>query len=1456
MTDETKWQTTYFTYLTEKAIETTNNNEDKLNFDPQGRILVTVTLNEDDYKTIAARMAVELSSPANKLTISEQTGLHISDTTTISLDTNAIGKLQENYFIRIKNELDKTVANNKQEADQIITLLKDAPKGSIIALQQEFSFHLALTARIYENHHAFAGTKEDMLAALEQTTKEVNALIIKEFALALKKAYNGKELSLEIINSELDKARKNIFPQAHALFVTTLIDKTGIILDVNEAQGLKNDKIAEKMTATDNAILHLNDNLGLATYIGGSSYTAHHRQEKDKFAHRQILTHNYVNGHIQTKDNPRTQIRTPSLDLKIDRIQGKAAIEDIRFKLNHIREHYHLDKKINHHPKAFIYNLHTALNGYADSENLQSKGAKEILQGAHAYNQSQLNEKPDAPIFCWIQNISVNGFGDHLGYRNIFQSMLRYATLYDNALTHEATLMSEMALMHTIYGSCAADIQDKIITLRHKYTDYLKSENRPDYFSQSREGQDCIEAIREIKQALRKDNSKPEENVDLSKLAVHALKKLSAYDYHCTHDYAKLVQTLSVFVEEASISGCKSGNERAQAINGRVAILDTLANNRSQLNDDGRHIIISLNKLAQANDDKTIDECVQKLNYSLDKAYNRHGLQSAASMISLVDQGAPSKLEAKGIIPNTNFAEAKQHIMSNLKQAGAKEMQAHKQLPTMMIKAWKKNQQPNRTPEQQKIVDGLITQIGNYGTLNDSIANKILKDDRIKNIFYHEVTKYQETHIGKDPNHHRIKFINYLFSKKIQNKLGLDLTKKNELIASNNPAAAAIDMETLLDRQGVQLYSAALKEERYSKEFMNATLHASTMHYQGAKWEKRLAIPIGGPSSSGKSYATKAILKKAKAFMPCNKTNMEGNYVVSIDGGIARETSQIRKLVIQHAMSKNYTGINDLQDISNSVLKNVKKNIEKTIMATTDISMVIPETFSKPAASKKLMQSLNELPNTEVMFARVDSKDKHFAATVKFNGDNRAFSAQEQWDGNYNLNLDKKYLPESKKYYAGPFNLFFNEGKSNSEDAEAKHQGIAFILDYELGLYQCIDGEWKQARDSAPGVKCFSKRIVRAWQQRDPNQDPRTLEEFSRAEQGQLDAIIKTPQQLSLEKTTTKLVRHLNKANINHIEINKIIKNIQKLNYWWDKEQWVKYQTEIGRLQQAIVGLLPTLTLPPFTNKIIDDLHTIYEVELVAIRRNVPDASKIKPVNLEPIKLAKNEFIIAKESISNFTHEIINANDAQLHIPEHKIADNSNCNAEFKNKQHPEFNGLMLKDNQAIRSTLRFDDDKCGILLQDARGKISDLSQGQLNGYEQTIVALEQAQRLLSNWRPGNNTLIINGDKPEATNKLYAALLMIKKADPDLNKIQIQSHARDCTGPTTIPTRSKQQLGNHEEQFIKKHLSAVTPDLLETYIDATIALKRSFNSNHYKHRLETMKLSDERELADDQKMKL
>ena len=45
---------------------------------------------------------------------------------------------------------------------------------------------------------------------------------------------------------------------------------------------------------------------------------------------------------------------------------------------------------------------------------------------------------------------------------------------------------------------------------------------------------------------------------------------------HHSHDNAKTIQALSVFVEQAAISGCKSGNERAEAINKWVAVLDAL----------------------------------------------------------------------------------------------------------------------------------------------------------------------------------------------------------------------------------------------------------------------------------------------------------------------------------------------------------------------------------------------------------------------------------------------------------------------------------------------------------------------------------------------------------------------------------------------------------------------------------------------------------------------------------------------------------------------------------------------------------------------------------------------------------------------------------------------------------------------------------------------------------------
>ncbi|MDP2362224.1 MAG: hypothetical protein Q8M94_00490, partial [Ignavibacteria bacterium] len=66
--------------------------------------------------------------------------------------------------------------------------------------------------------------------------------------------------------------------------------------------------------------------------------------------------------------------------------------------------------------------------------------------------------------------------------------------------------------------------------------------------------------------------------------------------------------------------------------------------------------------------------------------------QSASSIVSLVDQGASAKVEAKQGTPrwwtSRNYAEEQASVMDNLHQSKAGSMQAHKSLTEMMKEAW------------------------------------------------------------------------------------------------------------------------------------------------------------------------------------------------------------------------------------------------------------------------------------------------------------------------------------------------------------------------------------------------------------------------------------------------------------------------------------------------------------------------------------------------------------------------------------------------------------------------------------------------------------------------------------------------------------------------------------------------------------------------------------------------
>ena len=682
-------------------------------FDPQGRVLVDVTLNAEQYSEIvnqinAARLLMTvppnpLAFPLTEGGLTEALGMSPTKTTTVSLDINDDPDLRVEFMLVVDNALETSAkVKDKGDRNNILDALNKSPKGSIIALQQEFQFNLGLATRVYqkiltEKDPSKKYPDADFTAAHQAATKRVESLVMAAYAKALKGAMNKDGVTLDIakLNKALDKARKAIMPEAHTILMQEIVKHTGAVLTKKDFKQAK--KIAEETTATPNDILHTNadSEQSSATLIRGSDATAHHREQGANFAHVQLITHDYRDGQVKENKNPRIQIRTPSLALKEEKeLTEDGYIIDVALKLNTIATKYQLEASLDmgidgKKPKAFVYNLYTALNDTLDElvgKNLQTQSARHILLGAHHYNQEQnklsstLTESVDdvAPVFCFVQGLSVNGFGDPLGYGS------------GNVLREESTLMAEMALLHTLYNGATGQQKENIQQVMALYKDYLTNRDVESYFSQSDLGKAAKGLMSEIKEEWKSTPLLPSPNDDVMvQSAKQGLANLMAHNQHFGHEYAKLFQSLSVFVETASIGGCKSGNERAQSINGRVAVLDAALNSDNPSVDSA--IRNSLQQLAEANNAPDVLANAEILKNAVDKAYNNRGLQAAASLVSLRDQGASAKVEAKQghpLIRSRNEAEEKASVMTNLHQSKAGKMQAHKGLTAQMAGAW------------------------------------------------------------------------------------------------------------------------------------------------------------------------------------------------------------------------------------------------------------------------------------------------------------------------------------------------------------------------------------------------------------------------------------------------------------------------------------------------------------------------------------------------------------------------------------------------------------------------------------------------------------------------------------------------------------------------------------------------------------------------------------------------
>lgn len=784
-------QADYMNYIRELAIKKAFESPEHL-YDPQGRLIVDVKLDYDHFK----EYIVEKYLYNKKIYINQNSkelidgiiGFKTKDTVTVSFDVHSdqevLKDLQDDFYNKLKEALPETML--PEVAQKIITAYEELPKGSIIALYQEYYFHLKGAARTYKETLASLKSEPviylkdlDVENAFQATMEFVNEKILEEFAQILANNYraNRGNLKIDQLNEALDLKRVDLLAEAHELLYRNIRNYHPDEDLVSEAVKKKIKKhakhIAETNPATGNDVLHITND-GVANFIQNSEITAHFRA-RGKIANKQKITH-YTNENGEIVANtirPRLQVRVPSLPIK-EHATKEERVKDVVEKLEILNQEYDFSKRLSEQnvdgtssqfPKVFVYNLYTSIykarffpgwdqlgdfwkflrkfgswrKGGETGRNVQTRSADDILRGSHIFNMEK-NRTQKNPLFCFVQNIPVNYQGNELTYtprlllfRKIL-SFIRFPINYFQVLhptLHEATLMTDMAFMNTIVnteyvkgtlfeGDCKGLIDDyknylkEIDKYHNKITNILgfkfisKIPARLTYFSETEYGAKAQKKIENIKKIFRDNTSTVNlDKADFTSLVKNTLKILVSHDLHHTHGCAKLMQTLSVYLENVSISGCKSGNERTLAINGRVLSLDIIArdypkyrnDNNCQFNhktfkdEDLKDLMEKFRGFhsSQSFTKENIEDSAIELDRTLGQFFDKYLEQLGPAVISQEDQHSSSKLQScpEGEkTANSNFGE---RGLDNLKAANCEYMQAHKAAQKLMTGAVEAN---------------------------------------------------------------------------------------------------------------------------------------------------------------------------------------------------------------------------------------------------------------------------------------------------------------------------------------------------------------------------------------------------------------------------------------------------------------------------------------------------------------------------------------------------------------------------------------------------------------------------------------------------------------------------------------------------------------------------------------------------------------------------------------------
>ncbi|QDP73485.1 hypothetical protein FOG18_13385 [Legionella israelensis] len=671
----------YQQYIHQQALELIA--KDKPIFDPQGHALALLHLQENDYQQILKNCGLDWHGPAK------------------AAFEVIIGPVTETTFCNIDIADDKDLSSRfneewlgRKEPDFFEEFKDD--RGSIIALQEEMSVHVFLALRVLQekvfpeklNLKIGDDFRQELM---EKINQRIQNLIQKAMEECDKAALDEPSTDkVALLNKIMDEARLELAQACREDLVDTVWER----VEGNEKEeilkglaGLTEHDFTSR-TATGLDYLRNDARNQTIARITATDETAHDK----KIGHQAIRVLNrnhYRSGTVSAYHDDTSEARVPSIAVGVDenvifrmpetqKEEHQQAINDV---VNKLKESRALMQKVQpdyHGPMT--YNLLTSLHGKVkdilpklELQNRQRKSAARIFKGSHVYNR-ELMEAGNSQAFTFVQNIPVNQHGEALNDNDM-----------DKAV-REATLLANMAMLATLRHHAAKfspavqkSLEETYQQSQKLYQAFLASgkADGTHYFSSSKEGEDLIKMLNEKKEEW-KENKPLSARGNLSDMAVKALFNMYSQNAHYNKQFGMLIQALSVFVEPMSQSGCKSANERYQAVSGRVELLKSIYSREwEELSEAEQNLVLELDRFAVEG-----GSC-EKLQECMDVAYNLHNLQGSVASISEEDQAASSKIKSsknkanEGVIPeyDTNVAETAR--LTRLSQKHSSPMQTH-----------------------------------------------------------------------------------------------------------------------------------------------------------------------------------------------------------------------------------------------------------------------------------------------------------------------------------------------------------------------------------------------------------------------------------------------------------------------------------------------------------------------------------------------------------------------------------------------------------------------------------------------------------------------------------------------------------------------------------------------------------------------------------------------------------